>query len=314
MSIERVAVVGGGVMGNGIAQVVATSGLQVTLVDVEEAALDRARARIERSLARFVKSERLIVRGRRRGARADLDDDRSRRRRRAADHVIETVVEDIDVKAGVLARLDAVCREDVVFASNTSQFSISRLAAATARPDRVIGSHWFNPPPMMDLIELVRGVQTSDETLDVAVGLAERYGKQTVLCHKDTPGFITSRLIVALMLEAMRIVDEGIADADDVDLACQKAFNHAMGPLDTADFSGLDTTLKVADNMREAYGERFARVRAEAYGERFRRRRRCAPGRRRAPRPQGRPRHPLHWGRAVRMAKVPIAVASSRPS
>ena len=171
--------------------------------------------------------------------------------------MIETVVEDIDIKAGVLARLDAVCREDVVFASNTSQFSISRLAAATARPDRVIGSHWFNPPPMMDLIELVRGVQTSGETLAVAVELAERYGKQTVLCHKDTPGFITSRLIVALMLEAMRIVDEGIADADDVDLACQKAFNHAMGPLDTADFSGLDTTLKVADNMRDAYGERF---------------------------------------------------------
>ena len=106
----------------------------------------------------------------------------------AADHVIETVVEDIDVKAGVLARLDAVCREDVVFASNTSQFSISRLAAATARPDRVIGSHWFNPPPMMDLIELVRGVQTSDETLAAALELAERYGKQTVLCHKDTPG------------------------------------------------------------------------------------------------------------------------------
>jgi 3-hydroxybutyryl-CoA dehydrogenase len=257
MSIERVVVVGGGVMGNGIAQVVATSGLRVTLVDVEQAALDRALARIDKSLARFVKSERLsasdadAVRGRI-SVTTDID-----AAGEAADHVIETVVEDIDVKSGVLARLDAVCREDVVFASNTSQFSISRLASATARPDRVVGSHWFNPPPMMDLIELVRGVQTSDETLDVAVGLAERYGKQTVLCHKDTPGFITSRLIVALMLEAMRIVEEGIAGADDVDLACQKAFNHAMGPLDTADFSGLDTTLKVADNMREAYGDRF---------------------------------------------------------
>jgi 3-hydroxybutyryl-CoA dehydrogenase len=255
--IERVAVVGGGVMGNGIAQVVAQSGLRVTVVDIEEAALERALARIEKSLARFVTSERLTAedadaaRGRI-STTTDLDAAGA-----AADHVIETVVEDIDVKAGVLTRLDAVCREDVVFASNTSQFSISRLAAATKRPDRVIGSHWFNPPPMMDLIEIVRGVQTSDETLSVAVGLAERYGKQTVLCHKDTPGFITSLLIVTLMLEAMRIVEEGIADPDDVDLACQKAFNHAMGPLDTADFSGLDTTLRVADNMRAAYGERF---------------------------------------------------------
>jgi 3-hydroxybutyryl-CoA dehydrogenase len=257
MSIERVAVVGGGVMGNGIAQVVAQSGLQVTLVDIDEAALGRARARIEKSLARFVKSERLsaeeadAARGRI-STTTDLEAAGA-----AADHVIETVVEDADVKAGVLARLDAVCREDVILASNTSQFSISRLAAATKRPDRVIGSHWFNPPPMMDLIELVRGVQTSDETLAVTQGLAERYGKQTVLCLKDTPGFITSRLIVALMLEAMRIVEEGIAEPDDVDLACQKAFNHAMGPLDTADFSGLDTTLKVADNMRAAYGDRF---------------------------------------------------------
>ena len=257
MSVERVAVVGGGVMGNGIAQVVAQSGLQVTLVDIDEAALERALARIEKSLARFVKADRLsaddadAARGRITST-TDLD-----AAGEAADHVIETVVEDVDVKAGVLARLDAVCREDVIFASNTSQFSISRLAAATQRPDRVIGSHWFNPPPMMDLIEVVRGVQTSDETLAATLELAERYGKQSVLCHKDTPGFITSRLIVALMLEAMRIVEEGIADPDDVDLACQKAFNHAMGPLDTADFSGLDTTLRVADNMRAAYGERF---------------------------------------------------------
>jgi 3-hydroxybutyryl-CoA dehydrogenase len=257
MSIERVAVVGGGVMGNGIAQVVASAGLQATLVDVEEAALERALGRIEKSLGRFVKSGRMsedeaAAARERIATTTDLD-----AAGEAADHVIEAVVEDIDVKAEVLGRLDAVCREDVIFASNTSQFSISRLAAATERPDRVIGSHWFNPPPMMDLIEFVRGVETSAETLATAVSLAERYGKQTVLCRKDTPGFITSRLIVALMLEAMRIVEEGIADAGDVDLACQKAFNHAMGPLDTADFSGLDTTLKVADNMRDAYGERF---------------------------------------------------------
>jgi 3-hydroxybutyryl-CoA dehydrogenase len=145
----------------------------------------------------------------------------------------------------------------VIIASNTSQFSISLLAAATKRPDRVIGSHWFNPPPVMALIEIIRGIETSDATLATAVELAERYGKRTVVCDKDTPGFITSRLIIALGLEAMRIVEEGIASVEDINTACKLGFGHAMGPLDTMDFSGLDTALHVADAMRDQYGERF---------------------------------------------------------
>ena len=257
MAIEKVVVIGGGTMGNGIAQVVAGAGLEVTIVDVDEAALERAQKRIDRSLERFVKSERLSAEDAD-GVRAriststDLDAAAAE-----ADHAIETVIEDLDVKRDVLGRLDAACRDDVIFASNTSQFPISALAAATSRADRVIGSHWFNPPPMMDLIEVIRGVETSDETLATTLELAERYGKRTVVCQKDTPGFITSRLIVTLALEAMRIVEEGIADPDDVDLACVKAFNHAMGPIDTMDLSGLDTALRVADNMRHTYGERF---------------------------------------------------------
>jgi 3-hydroxybutyryl-CoA dehydrogenase len=257
VDISKVVVVGGGVMGNGITQVVAQAGLEVTIVDVDEAALERARTRIDRSLARFVKS----------GSLSEQDAEATRGRistsvdleaaAAAADHAIETVIEDLEVKSEVLAKLDAACRDEVVLASNTSQFSISALAQATGRPDRVIGSHWFNPPPMMDLIEVVRGVETSDETLATTLALAERYGKRTVVCHKDTPGFITSRLIIALSVEAMRIVEEGIADVEDVDLACQKAFNHAMGPLTTMDFSGLDTALRVADNMRDQYGDRF---------------------------------------------------------
>jgi 3-hydroxybutyryl-CoA dehydrogenase len=257
VAIEKVVVVGGGTMGNGIAQVVAGAGLEVTIVDVDEGALERARKRIDRSLERFVKSARVSAKEAdatraRIATTTDLDT-----AAKAADHAIETVSEDIDVKTDVLGRLDAACRDDVILASNTSQFPISALAAATSRPDRVIGSHWFNPPPMMDLIEVIRGVATSDETLATTLGLAERYGKRTVVCQKDTPGFITSRLIVTLALEAMRIVEEGIADPDDVDLACVKAFNHAMGPIDTMDYSGLDTTLRVADNMRNTYGERF---------------------------------------------------------
>lgn len=256
-AIEQVAVIGGGTMGSGIAQVVVTSGLHATLVDVSEEALARAQARIGKALDRAVQAGRMeadaaaAAKGRLTTS-TDLE-----AAGRAADHVIETVVEQLEVKQDVLGRLDAVCREDVVFASNTSQFSISRLAAATTRPDRVIGSHWFNPPPRMGLIEVVRGVQTSDATLATTLELAERYGKRTVVCCKDTPGFITSRLIVALALEAMRIVDEGIADVEDVNTACELAFNHAMGPLDTIDFSGLDVTLHVADAMTASYGERF---------------------------------------------------------
>jgi 3-hydroxybutyryl-CoA dehydrogenase len=257
VSIDQVAVVGGGVMGNGIAQVVATAGLQVTVVDVDDAALERTLERIDRSLGRFVKAERMTqadadaARGRI-ATTTDLEAAGAR-----ADHVIEAVIEVFDVKEDVLRRLDEACAPEVVIASNTSQFSISKLAASTSRPDRVIGSHWFNPPPMMDLIEIVRGVETSDETLQCALDLAARYGKQTVVCRKDTPGFITSRLIVALAVEAMRIVEEGIADPQDVDLACVKAFNHAMGPIDTMDFTGLDTALRVADNLRDQYGDRF---------------------------------------------------------
>jgi 3-hydroxybutyryl-CoA dehydrogenase len=255
--VEQVVVVGGGIMGNGIAQVVATAGLQVTVVDVSADALERTTARIAKNLARFVKSGKLTQEAAdaalaRVATTTDLEAAAA-----GADHAIETVVEDLDVKRGVLQALDAACRDDVVLASNTSQFSISALAAATGRPDRVIGSHWFNPPPLMDLIEVVRGAETSDATLATTLALAERYGRRTVTCQKDTPGFITSRLIVALGLEAMRIVEEGIASAEDVDVACVNAFNHAMGPLDTMDFSGLDTTLHVAENMREQYGDRF---------------------------------------------------------
>jgi len=257
MAIEKAAVIGGGTMGNGIAQVIAQSGIEVTLVDIDAAALTRATDRIKANLERLASREKIssddvaATLGRL-STSTDLEEAGA-----AADHVVETVIEDFDVKSDVLSRLDKVCREDVILASNTSQFSITKLAATTGRPDRVIGSHWFNPPPVMKLIEIIRGVETSDATLATTMELAERYGKQVVVCQKDTPGFITSRLIVGLALEAARIVEEGIADAADVNRACVLAFNHAMGPLDTVDYSGLDTTIRVADNMRDQYGERF---------------------------------------------------------
>lgn len=257
MDITRVAVVGAGIMGRGIAQVVAQSGFEVVLVDVDEPALDDARHRIARGLDRLVAGERL--------ARDDADAALGRletstdleQAAKTAQHVIEAVTEDLDLKRDLFARLDRGCPEETVLATNTSQFSVTSIAAATQRPDRVIGTHWFNPPPLMRLIEVVRGEHTSDETLQTTLDLAQRYGKETIVCQKDTQGFVTSRLIMLFLLEATRILEEGIASAEDIDKACQLAFNHAMGPLRTADFSGLDTLLRGADAMTEHYGERF---------------------------------------------------------
>jgi 3-hydroxybutyryl-CoA dehydrogenase len=258
MDVKKIVVAGGGgQMGNGIGQVAAASGFDVTLVDVSQAALDRGLGRIEKSLGRLVKAGKLseneaaATRGRI-AVSTDLDAAAAQ-----ADHVIESIIEDIDAQRDLFRRLDEVCRDDVVLASNTSQFAISKIASATRRPDRVIGTHWFNPPPVMRLIEVVRGLETSDETLAVVLDLARRFGKETIVCKKDTQGFLTSRLIMALVLEAARVVDEGIADADDVNKACVLAFNHAMGPLATVDMGGLETMERASDAMTHNYGERF---------------------------------------------------------
>ena len=251
MAVEHVVVVGGGgLMGSGIAQVIASAGLSVTIVDVDEDAIERGLRRIERGLEKAGADAGEVL------ARISTSTDMESAAA-DADHAIETVIEDIDAKTDVLRRLDAVCRADVILASNTSQFPISKLAAATGRPDRVIGSHWFNPPAVMKLIEVIRGIETSDETLQVTLDLAARYGKETIACRKDTPGFVTSRLIASFMIEAARIVEEGIADIEDVDKACKLGFGHAMGPFLTADLSGLDTVERVADNLAKNYGDRF---------------------------------------------------------
>src|ERR1700744_6377840 len=258
MDVKKIVVVGGGgQMGNGIGRVAAASGFDVTLVDTSDEALARGIGRIEKSLARLVAAGKLSADEASAtwghiAVSTDLDAAAGQ-----ADHVVESIIEDIDAKRDLFRRLDEVCRDDVVLASNTSQFAISKIASATKRPDRVIGTHWFNPPPVMRLIEVIRGLETSDETLATVLELARRYGKETIVCKKDTQGFLTSRLIMALVLEAARVVDEGIADADDVNKACVLAFNHAMGPLATVDMGGLETMERASDAMTHNYGERF---------------------------------------------------------
>jgi len=258
MDINRIAVVGGaGQMGTGIAQVAASAGFDVVVVDVSTAALERAEQRIARGLGRLVSGGKLDASQAdevtaRISWETDLDGAVA-----AADHVIETVPEDLAIKHDVLRRIDDAAGEDVIIASNTSQFSISKLAAVTGRADRIIGTHWFNPPPLMRLIEVVRGVLTSDETLTATLALAERFGKETIVCQKDTQGFVTSRLIMLWCIEAMRIVEEGIATVEDVNKACTLAFNHPMGPLDTADMGGLDSVVMAGEALTAQYGERY---------------------------------------------------------
>lgn len=253
----RVLVVGAGLMGSGIAQVCAQAGYHVDMVDVSRQALDRAAAAIDSSLAKMVRSGRMTQPGAE-AARAlihpgsSLDDVAG-----VADIVIESVSEEFALKAGLFGKLDAICKDSAVFATNTSQFSITALAAHTNRGHQFIGTHWMNPVPVMRLVEVVRGERTTDQTLAAALSLIERCGKDYIVCRKDTPGFVTSRLLLMLNLEAVRIYEEGVASVDDINKACVLAFNHALGPLATLDLGGLDTSLKAGESMRDEYGDRF---------------------------------------------------------
>lgn len=256
MDVARIAVLGAGTMGHGITQVAATAGYDVTMQDVSREALEHGRGQITWSVENLVKKGRLTendARGveSRISTTVDLEEAVA-----IADLVIEAVPEVIDLKLEVFADVDRLAPEHTVIASNTSQYSITRLAAATNRPERVCGMHFFNPPVLMKLVEIARGERTSDETHALVEHAANRMGKETVTC-KDSPGFVTTRLIGLLWAEAFRLVEEGVASPEDIDKACRLGLGHAMGPLETADWSGLDVALAIADSLREHLGDRF---------------------------------------------------------
>ncbi len=245
---QKVAVVGAGLMGSGIAQVAAVSGHDVIVRDVTPAALDRGRAAIERSLARFV--EKAAISGDERDSAlgritttTDLDDVAD------ADIVVEAVFEQIEVKREVFAALDGICRDNAVLASNTSAIPITKIAAATSRPESVVGTHFFSPVPIMALCELVRGHRTTDDTLARARAFAEGIGKTCVLVNRDVAGFVTTRLVTALVMEAIKLYENGVASAEDIDTACRLGFGHPMGPLATTDLTGTDILLHAALNI-----------------------------------------------------------------
>jgi 3-hydroxybutyryl-CoA dehydrogenase len=254
----RVTVIGGGTMGNGIAQVAAVAGHEVALQDVSADQLTKARTSIESSLARFERKGKIDADAiAETWERLTLTEDLAAAAR-GADVVIEAVPEVIELKHQVLAVAAGVAADDAILATNTSQLPISRIAAGVgdAAP-RVLGLHFFNPPVMMKLVEIIAGIRSSEETLAKGAEFCASIGKETVMCRKDTPGFITSRAYVTLRLECIRILEEGIASAGDIDKAMKLGFNLPMGPLELGDFNGLDTNLHVMDALTATYGERF---------------------------------------------------------
>ncbi|MEW6201665.1 MAG: 3-hydroxyacyl-CoA dehydrogenase family protein [bacterium] len=258
MEIKKVSVLGAGVMGHGIAQVAATTGFDVIFRDIEQKFLDRGVENIRKSLERFVKKEKLTEAQTEETLKRITTTTDLKEAAGNADVVIEAAPEILELKKEIFKELDEFCPPHTILATNTSQFSVTAIASATKRRDKVIGTHWFNPPVMMKLIEVVRGLDTSDETVEIILDMAKKFGKETVVCLKDTPGFITTRLISLWANEAQRILEEGIATMEDIDKACRLAFGHPMGPFETNDYTGLDTTLYVREALAKVYGERYA--------------------------------------------------------
>jgi 3-hydroxybutyryl-CoA dehydrogenase len=245
---QRIAIIGAGLMGSGIAQVSAVAGLEAVLRDVTVEALDRGRSAIEKSLNRFadkgtVTADDVQEAMARITFTTDLDEAGD------CDLVVEAAFEDLAVKTEIFQQLDRICRADAVLASNTSAIPITQIAAATGRPESVVGTHFFSPVPMMALCELVRGYKTSDETLARARAFAERIGKTCIVVNRDVAGFVTTRLIAALANEAVRLLENGVATAEDIDTACRLGFGHAMGPLATLDLTGVDIMRNASNNI-----------------------------------------------------------------
>ncbi|WGW10480.1 3-hydroxyacyl-CoA dehydrogenase family protein [Saxibacter everestensis] len=245
---RRVVVIGAGLMGSGIAQEAALAGWTVTVQDVNSAALARARDTVADSLGKFAAKDRITADDVD-AAMSRLDTSESLDVVAQADIVVEAVFESIEVKSQVFGELDRLAPAHAVLASNTTAIPITTIAAHTQRPESVLGLHFFSPVPMMKLVELIRGLNTSDETVARGRAFAEDLGKSVVVVNRDVAGFVTSRLIIALVNEAVGLVESGVMSAEDLDTACRLGFGHAMGPLATADLTGVDVLLHASDNI-----------------------------------------------------------------
>lgn len=254
MSISKIGIIGAGTMGGGIAQVAAQAEFTVILNDLEISFVEQALSRMESFFQRSMEKGRLTgeeknrILGRltRSTDLRDLSD---------VDLVIEVVVEDLELKKKIFSGLDAICKPETLFASNTSSMPITLLAGATKRPERVAGMHFFNPPPLMKLVEVIRGYFTSDDTVQTISAVAQKMGKTTVEVKKDTPGFIVNRVMMAHYLEAIRLVEEGVATPQDIDTAVRLGLNYPMGPFELHDFAGIDIGYFVAEYFYKEFRE-----------------------------------------------------------
>ena len=251
MTIKSIAVIGSGTMGSGIAQVCAAAGFPVSMIDVSDAAVERGIAAIGASLDRLVKKDKLGAAER--DATLDLiRGSTSYENLRDADLVIEAATERKELKISILRQVEALVGADKIIATNTSSISITELAGALARPERFIGTHFFNPVPMMALLELIRGIQTADATHAAMMDFSDRIGKSAITV-RNSPGFVVNRILVPMINEAIFVLQEGLASAQDIDAGMKLGCNHPIGPLALADMVGLDTTLAVMEVFYDGF-------------------------------------------------------------
>jgi len=253
MSIQTVGVIGAGTMGNGIAQACAAKGIAVVMVDIDQAAVDRGIATIAASFDRLIKKDKLSE-AQKAQALALVTGSTSYDDLKAAQLVIEAATENAALKVKILGQLDAMLPAETVIATNTSSISITQLAAATRRPERFIGMHFFNPVPMMALVEIIRGLATSDATHDAVKALAIALGKSPITV-KNAPGFVVNRILIPMINEALFVLSEGLATAEDIDAGMKLGCNHPIGPLALADMIGLDVCLAVMEVYVQQYAD-----------------------------------------------------------
>jgi 3-hydroxybutyryl-CoA dehydrogenase len=255
--MEKIGIIGSGLMGTGIAYLVATRmEAEVVVVDTAEQALKKSRASAE-GLA-----NRAVEKGQATKEQAATWMQRIRYTTQIGDvkgssFVIEAVFEDLELKRKLFAELDGICGEETILASNTTGLPLTQIAAATRRPHRVIGTHFFNPVPVMKLVEIVRGYATDPATVQKTQEFCARLGKETIVAEKDYPGFITTRILTGYLDAALHCYEEGVGSMADIDKGCKLAYNHPMGPFELMDLIGLDTVLSVFESLQEAFGERF---------------------------------------------------------
>jgi 3-hydroxybutyryl-CoA dehydrogenase len=245
MEIKKIGVLGAGTMGSNISQLCAQSGFEVTVKDVTKELVEKGIKNIDRNLTALVtkgklkEEDRKAVLSRIKGT-TEVSDFKD------MDYVIEAAFENIDLKKDLFKQLDEVTRPEIILSTNTSSLSITEIAKATKRPDKLVGMHFFNPPTIMRLVEIVKGVSTSDETVSMVKDLAQRLGKETIIVKKDVPGFVVNRLMMPHFIEAIRLYEEGIASLEDIDKAAKLGLNYPMGPFELMDFGGVDIAYDVA--------------------------------------------------------------------